>query len=119
MYKINGKKVKEKRKALHMSQSDLAEKLGVTKVAICWYETGERTPSLNNFIKLADILGLSLDEVAGREVSIVSEEGEPYGVSLPKQDIAIISELKKYPKVYNSLYDDPERTAKLIDKRLK
>ncbi|MBQ9011811.1 MAG: helix-turn-helix transcriptional regulator [Bacilli bacterium] len=119
MYKINGRKIKEKRKSLRMSQDDLANKVGVSKVAICWYESGDRTPSLDNFLKLADALELSLDEAAGREVNIVSEQNEPYGVKLSKQDIAIINEFKNYPKLYNALYDDPQRTVKLIERRMK
>ena len=56
MSSINSLIIKERRKALGMSQEALANKLGVSKVAICWYETGERTPTMENFLKLADIL---------------------------------------------------------------
>ena len=38
---INTQKMKEARKTLGMSQGDLAKQLGVSKVAICWYENGD------------------------------------------------------------------------------
>lgn len=119
MSKINGQKIKNRRKELGMSQDDLAEKVGVSKVAICWYESGERTPGLENFLKLADALDLSLDETVGREVSIVAADDEAYHIRLPKQDVSIIKEFKKYPKLYNALYNEPERTIKLINRKLK
>lgn len=119
MSNINPQVIREKRKALGMSQGVLANKLGVSKVAICWYETGARTPTMENFLKLADILDLSLDELTGREVTVVAENEEDYVVKLPKKDLEILGELKKYKGLYKSLYNDPERTVKLIDKRLK
>ena len=115
---LNGEKLRETRKALGMSQEILAKKIGVSKVAICWYESGDRTPTLDNFLKLADVLGLPLDELAGREVKVVSE-GDDYAIKLPKQDILIIKELKKRKELYKSLYNDPERTVELIDRRMK
>ncbi len=117
--KINSQKIKEAREQLNLSQGQLASLLGVSKVAVCWYENGDRTPSLEHFFKLADILHLSLNELSGREIDVVAEEDTNYQVKLPKKDLAILSELKKYKKLYKSLYNDPERTIKLIDKRMK
>ena len=42
-----------------------------------------------------------------------------YKVRLPKRDLEILGEIKKYKKLYKNLYNDPERTMKLIDKRMK
>lgn len=118
MGNINGQLIKQKRQELNLSQDSLAKKIGVSKVTICWYENGERTPSLENFLKLADILNVSLDQLVGREVSVVGEKDE-YKVYLPKKDLEIISSIKEYPKLYNTLYNDPVRTVKLLDKKLK
>lgn len=119
MYKISGEKLKQRRRQLGMSQEELAKKVGISKVSICWYENGERTPKYEVFIKLAEELDLSLDELSGREVGIVSEKGVPYSVKLAKKDIEIINELKNHPNLYKNLYNDPIRTTKLIDKKLK
>ncbi len=119
MNTINSQALKQARKEMGLSQEQLAKKLGVSKVAVCWYENGDRTPTLEHFVELANILNLSLDELSGREVTVVSEDNEDYVVKLPKRDLEIISEMKKYKKLYKNLYSDPERTIKLIDKRMK
>lgn len=119
MNKINNEMLRKRRKELGMSQDDLAKKIGVSKVAVCWYENGERTPKYDVFIRIADVLGLTLNELSGMEVDVVSESGEPYGVKLSKQDIEIINEIKNHPRLYKDLYNDPVRTTKLIDKRMK
>lgn len=119
MSNINPLIVKERRKALGMSQEALANKLGVSKVAVCWYENGERTPTMENFLKLSDILDLSLDELTGRELNVVASDEEEYTIRIPKKDLEILSELKKYKKLYKNLYNNPEKFVKLIDKRMK
>ena len=119
MWKVDGLRIRQRRKELGLSQDDLAKLVGVSKVMICWYESGDRTPSLEKFLKIADALGLSLDEVSGREASVVSEEDVDYSVKLPKQDLVIINELKKHPHIYKMLYNDPVRTVKLINRKLK
>lgn len=116
---INGEKMKEARKRLGYSQDVLAEKLGVSKVTVCWYENGERTPSLEHFLELSEILELSLNELVGREVSVVASDDEDYHVKLAKKDLEIISELKNRKKVYKKLYNDPKRIAELIERKLK
>ena len=119
MTQVNGNKIREVRKSLGYSQDVLAEKLGVSKVTICWYENGERTPSLENFLKLSEILNLSLDELVGREVSIVASSEEEYKISLAKKDIEIIRELKTRKNLYKKLYNNPKRTIDLIERKVK
>ena len=119
MSKVNGLKIKEARKKLGFSQEKLANKIGVSKVTICWYENGDRVPSLDNFLKLSDVLNLSLDELVGREVSVVAEDEASYSVKMPKRDIEIISEIRGKKELYKKLYSDPKRTIELIERKLK
>ena len=119
MSKVNGLKIKETRKKLGLSQEKLANKIGVSKVTICWYENGDRVPSLENFLKLSDELNLSLDELTGREVNVVAEDETEYSVKMPKRDIEIISEIKNKKDLYKKLYNDPKRTIELIERKLK
>lgn len=119
MREINGERLKERRKELGLSQDALAKKLKISKVAICWYELGERTPTLNNFIKLADELDLSLDELLGREINVVAQNEENYKTKMAKKDIEIISEIKKKKDLYSKLYENPKRTVELIERKIK
>ena len=50
-----GKRIKDMRLEKGMSQQELGDMIGVTKVSICGYENGTRTPSLETFCILADI----------------------------------------------------------------
>lgn len=56
--KIDGwqNRIKERLKALGMTQDSLAKKIGVTRSAITHYLAGRRVPSLNQFSKLAEVL---------------------------------------------------------------
>ena len=50
-----------------LSQSDVAEKLGITRQAYNHYETGRRTPDLETATKLAKIYNVSIDFLVSGE----------------------------------------------------
>src|SRR3990167_11168103 len=52
-------RIKDRLKALGMTQEALARKIGVTRSAITHYLAGRRVPSLNQFEKLAEVLEAS------------------------------------------------------------
>jgi transcriptional regulator with XRE-family HTH domain len=62
-----GKRIQKLRLGLGLSQSQLAKKAGVATVTIQAWEHGRRTPLLSAAVPLADALGVSLDELAGRK----------------------------------------------------
>ena len=55
------------------TQSELADKTGISQQRISYYERGTRVPSLDDCVKLADVFGISLDELAGREYGKVND----------------------------------------------
>lgn len=55
------------RSAAGMTQPALAQKLGISRSAVAMYENGSREPELSMLCALADIYGISLDELVGRE----------------------------------------------------
>ena len=57
-----GKYIKKHRKVKGWTQSQLAEKLGVTVKSVSFFERGLTFPSQDNIFKLAQILDMSLDE---------------------------------------------------------
>lgn len=116
---IIGSKIKEKRIALGLSQEQLGEKLGVSKVSICGYENGTRTPTMQNFIDIMEILGLTPDDLLGREVKVIAEKEEQYKVYVSKLDLQLLKELKKHGKLYNKIMQDPVRSVELIDRLYK
>ncbi len=116
---IIGNRIKEARKSKGLSQQQLGDMLGVSKVSVCGYETGTRIPTLDNFLQLVEILDLTPDYILGREVDVIAEDVEGYSVKLSKNDIEIINELKKYNELYNMLIKDSKRTIELISRKLK
>lgn len=113
-----GKRIKEARIKKNMSQEDLGNLLGVSKVSICGYEKGTRTPTMENFLDLIRILELEPDYVLGRDKSIISEKNHDYKIIMADEDIQIIKELKNNPKLYNKLCSDPKRTIELINRKM-
>lgn len=55
------------RKVLQLTQEDIAEKLGVTRQSVAKWESGESIPDLDKCKQLADIFGVSLDDLANYE----------------------------------------------------
>ena len=65
------------RKLLQLTQEDIAEKLGVTRQSVAKWESGESIPDLDKCKQLADIFGVSLDDLANYEPD------DNLGVGLP------------------------------------
>lgn len=57
------RKLKDLRKSKGLTQEELAEKVGCTRVAIVYYETGYHIPRLDIAIKIAKILGANVEEI--------------------------------------------------------
>ena len=58
-----GQKIAELRKAKNMTQLELANKLNITDKAVSKWERDISCPDINAFPKLAEILGVSVDEL--------------------------------------------------------
>lgn len=113
-----GLRIKEARIAKNMTQQQVADIVGVSKTSVCLYERNMKNPTLKNFQRLSDALDVSPEYLMGIDMKIMESE-DKIAVNVSKQDLVIISELKKYEKLYENLYTDPVRTIKLIDKKLK
>ena len=60
-----GKKLRNLRKANHLTQKQLAERIGVRNSIISFYEVEERTPSIEIIIKLAKTFHVTTDYLLG------------------------------------------------------
>ncbi len=60
-----GKRIKELRESIGLSQKDLGGKLGVAQNTITGYETGKSNPSLETIFKLAIIFDTTADYLLG------------------------------------------------------
>ncbi len=79
-----GSKIKQLRKSRGITQSELAENLGISSSAVGMYEQGRREPDNNTLLKLCSYFGITSDYLLGntetkitsgsREVSDVFDE---------------------------------------------
>lgn len=65
------------RKYNAMSQEELAEKIGVSRQTLSKYETGESVPDIDKSKAIAEVFGVSLDELVNYE------KKEDFGLGVP------------------------------------
>lgn len=59
--------IKEIMNERNVTSAWLADKVGISKVAVSNIVTGKSSPSLDNIIKIADALNVSITELIGEE----------------------------------------------------
>ncbi len=97
-----GQRLKEFRVQAGMTQLQLAQRMGVTKSVVSFYELQERTPSPDILVKLSGIFKVSTDYLLGldpRETIDIS--------GLSREDIAIMRALAESLR-RKSLYNHGE-----------
>lgn len=67
-----GQKIYELRNERKLSQTDLADMLDVSRQSVSKWETDMSVPELDKLIKLCNLFDVSLDELAGRNNSVVT-----------------------------------------------
>ncbi len=71
-----GKRIVSNRKRIHLTQDQLAERLGVTAQAVSKWENDQSCPDINMLPKLAQIFGISTDELLDHKVPQPVHEAE-------------------------------------------
>lgn len=59
--------IKDIRTRKNLTQAEVASALGVSSVVYSRYETGSRQPSIETLVQLADIFGVTIDYLLGRQ----------------------------------------------------
>lgn len=104
-----GKRIKELRNKYRFTQSELAEKVGVTKSTIAAYENDSRLPSYEVLIKLANVFKVSIDSIVlGRTESTLDVSG------LTSEQIHILENIASYFRKI-ALFDNLRNKADLTD----
>lgn len=65
---IIGESIKLNRIEQKYTQKQLAQMIGVTHAAISYWENGVNIPNVKDCWLLADALGISIDELVGRDL---------------------------------------------------
>ena len=72
-------------------QQDVADALGVSRSTYAYYESGRRAPDIDILIHLADIYGITLDELTGHNVK------QPGGIQLTSQALRLLKSFNQLP----------------------
>ena len=68
-----GQRIKFHRTRLHMTQEQLAQKIGVSPQAVSKWEHDQSCPDILVLPDLAELFGLTVDELLGKEKPCVAE----------------------------------------------
>ena len=91
------------RKARSMTQEELAARLSISRQAVSKWETGESLPDLYKLAALADELGVSTDELCGREAALCGEVPATASAEETAERAAFAEELRRIAKQNRSL----------------
>lgn len=116
-----GKKLKARRKALNLTQSALAEKVGLTESSISRYEAGRISTMPTSTVKrICEVLHIEPSELLGltpeksfeydlKEILKMADALPPYVQS------NLLQLLKQQIKVYRRLYYDKEKDNNILE----
>lgn len=94
-----GRFIAETRKKKKLTQSELAEKLGVTDRSVSNWENGKNMPDLSLFKPLCDILEISINELMSGE----KIDNKEYSKRLEENFINTIDYIDKKNKISNDI----------------
>ena len=80
----------ELRKLNNISQEELASKIGVSRQTLSKYETGESLPDIEKSMMIANVFGVSLDDL----MNFNSNDEESLGVKVPPKGKHIFGMVK-------------------------
>lgn len=80
-----GDKLKQLRKSQKLTQQQLAERLGVAKSVVSYYESGDRFPSYDVLVKIAHTFHVTTDYLLDMERKRILDVSD-----LSEEDIAVL-----------------------------
>lgn len=104
-------RLRETRESLGLSQAELAQKSGLQAAAVSHFETGKRSPSFANLLKLSDALNVSTDYLLGR----INEDQHGKGIAAAPRAQQLF---RNAEKLSDDSFDALEMMAKaLLDRQ--
>lgn len=93
------------RKQAGLSQKQLAERIGVTKSVVSYYELSERIPSPEVLVKIAGAFHVTTDYLLGREAKVIVDVSD-----MPYEDVELLKSIANALRDKNKRIDpgDPD-----------
>lgn len=98
-------RIRELRVDCGLQQKQIAQDLHLSKQAYSNYELGQREPSIDMLLKLADYFGVTVDYLIGRDDKAQSEPLNKKSPALSEEDEAMLN-------TYLELSDDSKRVVR-------
>jgi transcriptional regulator with XRE-family HTH domain len=90
-----GKRLQKFREMRGLTQVQLGEKAGMKPAAVSHFETGQRSPSLESLVKLADALEISADALLGRASPESLTQVDPIFLRASRSDAQTLDTVKR------------------------
>ncbi|MBQ2644196.1 helix-turn-helix transcriptional regulator [bacterium] len=95
-----GKKIKQLRINAKLSQAELSERIGMTEKNLSNIERGLQIPALNSFLKILDILNVSLSEFG---ISTEKTKNETRDELIKEIYLANTNEIEAYLQIIKTI----------------
>ena len=93
-----GENIQKYRKALGLSQEELGQKLLVSRQTISLWETDQTLPTIDNFMRLREVFGVSVDAILGDGDGTCKPEPDPVAEPVPEPESEPVPEPAPEPK---------------------
>lgn len=103
------KNVKHLRNSKGISQQELADKIGIDRSTISRIENNEIETTVDNALKIAEVLKVSLADLLGKDLSIDSESNELDSLLFSKAKALTDDEKKAVLQVMDAIHKDIDK----------
>ena len=114
-----GKRLKKIRLQHDLTQQELGDRIHVTKVSICCYENGNRTPTLDTLLDLCEVFQVGLDELLGQDKLVAVKKNKNRKMYVCNEEVALLKKIRQDEKLYTLLLEDQEAFFKLLKETIK
>lgn len=90
-----------------LTQAELGTRAGIAAASISHFETGQRQPSLDSLVKLADALDVSADALLGRAAADSTSSIDPIFLQASKASASTLDTLRRITAAL--LSDEPTK----------
>jgi transcriptional regulator with XRE-family HTH domain len=78
-----------------LTQAELGKRAGMAAASISHFETGQRAPSLESLVRLADALHVSVDTLLGRATAEATAQLDPIFLRASKADAQTLETVRR------------------------
>lgn len=91
-FRQNLRKLREVRK---ITQAEMGRRAGIAAASVSHFETGQRAPSLDTLVKLADALNVTVDTLLGRAPTDAAARVDPVFLQASQADLPTLETVRR------------------------